>query len=156
MTGRSGCFAKFAFCIAACRPRLPIPRAYSSAAPRIATWFGRAWRFTAPTRPRGRKTPCGLVDLKGRIIQVRPVNKGETVGYGAAFTAARPSRIAVVAVGYADGFLRSASAARGKPAAEVIIAGKRCPLAGRVSMDLLAVDVTELAEGTVRRGDLAT
>ncbi len=97
-----------------------------------------------------------VVDLKGRIIQVRPVNKGETVGYGAAFAAARPSRIAVVAVGYADGFLRSASAARGKPAAEVIVAGKRCPIAGRVSMDLLAVDVTDLAEGAARRGDLAT
>src|SRR5246127_4930395 len=97
-----------------------------------------------------------VVEVKGRIIQVRPVNKGETVGYGAAFAAARPSRIAVVAVGYADGFLRSASAARGKPAAEVIVAGKRCPIAGRVSMDLLAVDVTDLAEGAARRGDLAT
>jgi alanine racemase len=62
----------------------------------------------------------------------------------------------VVAVGYADGFLRSAGAARGKPAAEVIVAGKRCPIAGRVSMDLLAVDVSDLAEGAARRGDLAT
>jgi alanine racemase len=97
-----------------------------------------------------------VVELKGRIIQVRTVDKGETVGYGAAFTAARPSRIAIVAVGYADGFLRSAGAAKGKPAADVIVGGKRCPLAGRVSMDVLAVDVTELAEGTVRRGDLAT
>ena len=105
----------------------------------------------------GRANPMRpVVDLRGRIIQVRPVNKGETVGYGAAFAAARPSRIAVVAVGYADGFLRSASAARGKPAAEVIVAGKRCPIAGRVSMDLLAVDVTDLAEGAARRGDLAT
>src|SRR6266478_4075617 len=103
---------------------------------------------TNPMRP--------VVELKGRIIQVRPVNKGETVGYGAAFAAARPSRIAVVAVGYADGFLRSASAARGKPAAEVIVAGKRCPIAGRVSMDVLAVDVTDLPDGTARRGDFAT
>ena len=62
----------------------------------------------------------------------------------------------IVAVGYADGILRSGGAARGKPAAEVIVAGKRCPLAGRVSMDLLAVDVTDLAPGAVRRGDLAT
>src|SRR5258707_1145484 len=59
MTGRSGYFAKFAFCIAACRPRLPIPRAYSSVAARIATSFGRAWRFTASTRPRARRVPCG-------------------------------------------------------------------------------------------------
>jgi alanine racemase len=102
---------------------------------------------TNPMRP--------VVELKGRIIQVRAVKKGETVGYGAAFAAARPSRIAVVAVGYADGFLRSAGAAKGKPAAEVIVGGKRCPIAGRVSMDLLAVDVTDLAEGAARRGDLA-
>jgi len=97
-----------------------------------------------------------VVELKGRIIQVRTIDKGETVGYGAVFTAGRASRIAIIAVGYADGFLRSASTARGKPAAEVIVAGKRCPLAGRVSMDVLAVDVTDVAEGAVRRGDFAT
>jgi alanine racemase len=62
----------------------------------------------------------------------------------------------LVAVGYADGFLRSAGASKGKSAAEVIVAGRRCPIAGRVSMDLFAVDVTTLPEGSVRRGDLAT
>ena len=97
-----------------------------------------------------------VVELKGRIIQVRTIDKGETVGYGAAFTVSRASRIAIVAVGYGDGFLRSAGTARGKPAAEVIVAGKRCQLAGRVSMDVLAVDVTDVAEGAVRRGDFAT
>jgi alanine racemase len=97
-----------------------------------------------------------VVEVKGRIIQVRTIDKGETVGYGAAFTAGRASRIAIIAVGYADGFLRSAGTARGKPAAEVIVAGKRCPLAGRVSMDVLAVDVTDVAEGAARRGDFAT
>jgi alanine racemase len=97
-----------------------------------------------------------VVEVKGRIIQVRTIDKGETVGYGAAFAAGRTSRIAIIAVGYADGFLRSAGTARGKPAAEVIVAGKRCPLAGRVSMDVLAVDVTDVAEGAVRRGDFAT
>jgi alanine racemase len=105
----------------------------------------------------GRENPMHpVVELQGRIIQVRTVAKGETVGYGAAFTAGRASRVAIVAVGYADGFLRSAAAARGKPAAEVVVAGRRCPIAGRVSMDLLAVDVTDLAEGAARRGDLAT
>jgi len=105
----------------------------------------------------GKKNPMRpAVELKARIIQVRAVNQGESVGYGATWTAARPSRIAVVAVGYADGFLRSASAAKGKPMTEIVIAGRRCPLVGRVSMDLLAADVTELPEGTARRGDLAT
>ena len=105
----------------------------------------------------GRPNPMRpAVELKARIIQVRTIKRGESVGYGAAWTATRPSRLAIVAAGYADGFLRSAGAAKHKAAAEVIVAGKRCPLAGRVSMDLLAVDVTDLAEGTVRRGDFAT
>jgi alanine racemase len=105
----------------------------------------------------GKRNPMRpAVELKGRIIQVRTVGKGESVGYGAAFTASRPSRIAIVAVGYADGYLRSAAAARGKPAAEAVVAGRRCPVAGRVSMDLLAIDISELAEGAARRGDLAT
>ena len=104
----------------------------------------------------GKKNPMQpVVELRGRIIQVRAINKGETVGYGATFAAARQSRMAVVAVGYGDGILRSAGAAKGKPAAEIVIAGKRCPIAGRVSMDLIVVDVTDLAEGTARRGDFA-
>jgi alanine racemase len=97
-----------------------------------------------------------VVELKGRIIQVRTVNKGETVGYDATWSAARPSRIAVVAVGYGDGLLRSAGAGKGKPAGEIVIAGKRCPIVGRVSMDLLTVDVSDLTDGKARRGDFAT
>jgi alanine racemase len=105
----------------------------------------------------GKKNPMRpAVELKARIIQVRTVNRGETVGYGAEWTVGRPGRIAVVAVGYGDGFLRSAAASKGKPAAEVIIAGRRCPVVGRVSMDLFTADVTDLPEGTARRGDLAT
>ena len=103
---------------------------------------------TNPMRP--------VVEVKGRIIQVRHVGKGETVGYGAAFTTTRPSRLAIVAVGYADGYARAAGAAKGKPGAEAIVAGKRCPVVGRVSMDLLAIDVTDLPDGIARRGDFAT
>jgi alanine racemase len=97
-----------------------------------------------------------VVELKGRIIQVRTVNKGEAVGYGATWTAGRPSRIAVLALGYADGLLRSVAASKGKAAGGIIVAGKRCSIIGRVSMDLLATDVTDLAPGVVRRGDFAT
>jgi alanine racemase len=97
-----------------------------------------------------------VVELKGRITQVRQLNKGDTVGYGASWTAARPSRLAIVAVGYGDGYFRSAAAAKGKAPANVTIAGKQCPLIGRVSMDLLAVDVTELPAGVARRGEFAT
>ena len=102
---------------------------------------------TNPMRP--------VVEVKGRIIQVRLVPKGDSVGYGAAFTTTRPSRLAIVAVGYADGYMRAAGATKGKPGAQAIIAGKRCPVAGRVSMDLLAIDVTDLPEGSARRGDFA-
>ena len=97
-----------------------------------------------------------VIELKGRIAQIRNVKKGETVGYGAAFTAARPSRLAIVTVGYADGYARAAGAAKGKLAAEVIVAGRRCPVVGRISMDLLAADVSDLPDGSARRGDFAT
>lgn len=97
-----------------------------------------------------------VVGLQGRIVQIRAVARGETVGYGATWTAKRPTRIAVVAVGYADGYLRAASTADGSPGGQAIVAGKRCPLAGRVSMDLLAIDVTDLADGAARRGEFAT
>jgi alanine racemase len=91
-----------------------------------------------------------VIALQARIVQVRAVGKGESVGYGGTWTARRPSRIAVVSVGYADGYPRNAGNA------EVVIAGERCPLAGRISMDLMAVDVTDLPEHDVRRGDYAT
>ena len=105
----------------------------------------------------GKKNPMSpVVELKGRIVQVRQGKKGETVGYGAAFTIARPSRLAIVAVGYADGYVRAAGAAKGKPAAELIVAGRRCPVVGRISMDLLAVDVSDLPDRAARHGDFAT
>ena len=71
--------------------------------------------------------------------------KGETVGYNATWTAKHATRIAVVAVGYADGYPRAASASDTAPAPTLSSPAQRCPLAGRVSMDLLAIDVTDLA-----------
>ena len=97
-----------------------------------------------------------VVALRGRIVIVRDVKRGETVGYNAGWTTKRDAHIAIVAVGYADGYLRAASASDARSGAEAIIAGQRCPLAGRVSMDLLAVDVTDLPAGAVKRGDMAT
>jgi alanine racemase len=96
-----------------------------------------------------------VVELAGRIVQVRNVPEGETVGYGATWTAKRATRVAVVSIGYGDGILRAASARDGKAGAEAIVRGHRCPFAGVVSMDLLTVDVTELPEDIPRRGDLA-
>src|SRR5207237_1861384 len=79
-----------------------------------------------------------VVELKARIVQFRNIERGETVGYGGTWTARRPTRLAIVSAGYADGYFRAASASDGTRGAEVIAAGKRCPVAGRISMDLMA------------------
>jgi len=106
--------------------------------------------------PRQKNPMQPVIELQAHIVQVRTVPRGETVGYDANWTAKRATRIAVVAVGYADGYLRAASASDEAPGAAAIVAGTRCPLAGRVSMDLLAIDVTDLPDNAARRGDLAT
>lgn len=111
------------------------------ARPGIALYGGRSLAGADPMRP--------VVTLEARVLQLREVVVGEGIGYGAAFVATRPSRIAVAGVGYADGYHRMA----GDGGAEAAVAGRRVPLAGRVSMDLVAVDVTDLPPGAVRRGD---
>ena len=97
-----------------------------------------------------------VVELTARIVQVRSVPRGEAVGYGAAWTAPRITRLAIVAAGYADGYARANGAVDGHSGAEALIAGHRCPVVGRVSMDLLALDITDLPEQAARRGDLVT
>src|SRR6201994_4768954 len=97
-----------------------------------------------------------VVELKARIVQIRNVERGETVGYGGTGTARRPTKLAIVSAGYADGYFRAASANDGTRGAEVVVAGKRCPIAGRVSMDLIAVDVTDLPANAARRGHMVT
>ncbi len=88
----------------------------------------------------GRENPMkACVRLRSRILQVRDIPAGETVGYGATFTSARPSRIATVAMGYADGYSRHISN-RG-----MAWLGEHCaPIVGRISMDLITLDVSEL------------
>ena len=97
-----------------------------------------------------------VVDLKARIVQIRNIDRGETVGYGGTWTARRPTRLAVISVGYADGYFRAASSNDGTRGADVVVAGRRCPIAGRVSMDLIAVDITEVDRNAVRRGHMVT
>jgi alanine racemase len=91
--------------------------------------------------------------LKARIAQVRSVEFRET-RLRRDLTARRPSRIAVVTMGYADGFFRSASGPTKRW--HLIVAGRPCPIVGRISMDLIALDITDLPNGSVRRGDFAT
>ncbi|MEY2883787.1 MAG: alanine racemase [Pseudomonadota bacterium] len=81
-----------------------------------------------------------VAGIAARIIQCRDIARDDAVGYGATFVAQRPSRIAVVALGYADGYPRSLSN-RGW----AVVEGVRCPLVGRVSMDMSCFDVTDAA-----------
>src|ERR1700691_1912965 len=97
-----------------------------------------------------------VVDLKARIVQIRTVEKGESVGYGGTWTTRRPSRLAIVSAVYADGYFRAGGSNDGTRGAEAVVAGKRCPVAGRISMDLMAIDVTELEKNAVRRGHMVT
>ena len=78
------------------------------------------------------------MELTAEIISIRDVTAGDAVGYGRRWVAQRNSRIATVAIGYGDGYPRHAI--DGTP---VLIDGTRCPLAGRVSMDMITVDVTD-------------
>ncbi len=82
--------------------------------------------------------------LQARVLAVREVAAGEHVGYGSLWTARRRSRIGVVACGYADGYPRAAP--EGTP---VWVGGRRAPLVGRVSMDMLTVDLSEVDAAAV-------
>ena len=96
----------------------------------------------------GRPNPMSsVVRLEGCIIQVRDIDRPRTVGYGAAHPIRRRSKIATVAIGYADGYLRSLSG-RGK----CRLAGFEVPIVGRVSMDLITVDVTDVPAGQAVEG----
>jgi alanine racemase len=98
----------------------------------------------------------GVIDLKARVMRIREIERGDSVGYGATWTARRPTRLAIVAAGYADGYFRAGGSNDGTRGAEAVVAGKRCPVAGRISMDLMAIDVTDLEKNAVRRGHLVT
>ncbi|MEN3976622.1 alanine racemase [Emcibacter sp. SYSU 3D8] len=88
-----------------------------------------------------------VVRLSVRVLQERFVEAGETVGYEATYTTTRPARLAVIAAGYADGWPTPASG-RGKACAGGVIV----PFAGRVSMDLIALDVTDAPESAAAPG----
>jgi alanine racemase len=104
----------------------------------------------------GRITPVKpVVEVYARVLQIRELAPGQTVGYSATFTADRVTRIAVVAAGYADGILRHLSAGSGERHGHVAFAGRLCPVVGRVSMDLITVDITDLEAHSPERGDWA-
>jgi alanine racemase len=113
--------------------------------PGIALYGGRAHEHAAnPMRP--------VVRLAARILQVRELAPGATVGYGATYKVQRPSRIAAIGCGYADGFLRALSVATGEAGPVGYIGDYPVPIVGRVSMDFTTVDVTGVPPELAQRG----
>ena len=88
-----------------------------------------------------------VVVLTSQVLQLRHLEVGEAVGYSATFTVHRRTTVAIVALGYGDGLIR-ASGPKGRAA----IGGVLVPFAGRISMDLLALDVTDVPEQALQRG----
>lgn len=115
--------------------------------PGYALYGGQAFKGgTTPVRP--------VVRVQARVVQVRNVPDGATVGYSATYRAHGIRRIATVAAGYADGLFRQLSAGNSERGGSIIINGHLAPIAGRVSMDLITVDVTDVPGPPPQRGDL--
>jgi alanine racemase len=96
-----------------------------------------------------------VVHLEGSIIQLRDVKKGDTVGYSATWKAPHDSRIAILGAGYKDGVPRSLSSKQKDGPAHVWVGGKRCPIIGRISMDMMAIDVTKVKPTLLQKGSRA-
>lgn len=82
-----------------------------------------------------------VMTLSSKLISVKNVKKGESIGYGGTYVCDKDMRVGIVAIGYGDGYPRHA-----KTSTPVLVNGKRCSLLGRVSMDMICVDVSELSE----------
>ncbi len=121
------------------------------ARPGIALYGGEA--ISAPSSSDQRTTLRPVVRLEARIIQIRQARMGDAVGYGARETLKQDSRIAILGVGYADGYHRLAGSTNEAAGASVVIDGTHAPLVGRISMDLMAVDITDPAFGHLQAGD---
>jgi alanine racemase len=122
------------------------PPIYDLARPGYALYGGNP----TPGRPNPMRA---VVTLTAAIQQIRSIETGMACGYNAQWTAGRPTRLATLLIGYADGLPRGAGATDSKPGAEVAVAGRRAPLVGRVSMDLAVVDITDFPKDAVKVGD---
>lgn len=106
---------------------------------------GNMERIGLHTYGAGNKDLKPIAKWTAQIYQVRDLAKGESVGYGARYVAKKPMRMAVLGVGYGDGYRRTLS-----NKSEVLVRGKRCPVIGTISMDLIAIDISGVPNATVR------
>ncbi len=90
-----------------------------------------------------------VLTWKTRIVALREVKAGDTIGYSATYTAPRKMKLALLPVGYADGYRRELSGSDTTPGAAVLVRGQRVPIVGRVSMDLTIVDVSALPDAVI-------
>ncbi|MFM8700977.1 MAG: alanine racemase, partial [Hyphomicrobiales bacterium] len=103
----------------------------------------------------GRPNPMRpVIRWQAPIIQTSFVNPGETIGYNATWSAQRPTRIATINLGYADGYPRAASSSDTTEGGFATFAGRQCPFLGRISMDLTVIDITDIPANTIQRGTL--
>lgn len=100
--------------------------------------------------PEDKNPMRAVVTLEAPILQVRTIEGGDKVGYNAQWTAKRRTRLATIGIGYADGLPRAAMATDIRPGAEAMVAGVRCSFAGRVSMDLTVIDVSDVPEADLK------
>lgn len=100
------------------------------------------------SRPNPFKT---VARLHGKILQLKTIARGESVGYGGLWTAPDTTRLAIVGAGYADGYPRSVSPQQDNTFAKTYIAGHFAPIVGRVSMDVITVNVSKIPEAVLSR-----
>ncbi len=114
--------------------------------PGIALYGGKASTQAPALNP--------VVKLEARIIQIRHAQAGDAIGYGAAHHLQHNARLAIVSAGYADGILRILGASDAHSGGNASVSGQLCPIVGRISMDLIAIDTS--AHPHLARGDWVT
>ena len=149
---------RFQTTLAAFPRRPPLVHAANSAAALCGTTYAAdlvrpgIFLYGGQARPQG-PAPRPVAALRARVAAVRRVAPGESVSYGATWTADRPTTIATLAIGYADGLPRATDRGTATPPRSIELGGRAVPLVGRVTMDMCMAAVDD---GQVAVGDIAT
>lgn len=145
-------FFKLAGCFKAKSPEIKLSLCNSSAIFRNASWHGDLVRpgmalYGLNPTPETKNPMCRVVTLETRLLEVKPAKAGETVGYGASHVLGKDTVLGICGLGYADGLLRS-----GSNRVRFFRQSLPCPVLGRISMDLIAIDLGK-TDPAPRQGD---